>query len=370
MTRTAAGVRDVAVLEIEPEGHRLQYLRHLVDAAGAARCIVLTSDRATSSEEYTAHVAGADVRTVVLPGSRSRDHVLASAADAALAAGAGRLVVPDGDLYLLALLRLLLGRPRLPLQIRLLLMRTPEVGGPEPIRPATLAKPALVQALRLFPQVRIRFLTDALGVVRTRRGYPGVRPVRDPVRQLAAPATAVRPAWIPSPGPGGALVGVFGVISARKNLPVLLEALAAAPSLLLVVGGRVEPDVRGLLDAHHAQALAAGGRLVVADRLLAPAEFSAALAAVDVAAVLYDNDAPSGILAEACLRGTPVVVPAGGWLDRVVTGTGLGAAAPLDGAAVADAVLRVVRDRDSHVEAARRLAPRMDTVAFTEGLLT
>ncbi|MET0189144.1 MAG: hypothetical protein ABW212_09115, partial [Pseudonocardia sediminis] len=318
MTRTVTGVRDVAVLEIEPEGHRLQYLRHLVDAAGAGHCVVLTSGKATASEEYAAYVADAGARTVEVPATGSRHDLLTSAVDAAVAAGVSRLVIPDGDHYLLPLLRLLLRRPRLRLEIRLLLMRTAEIGGPESLRPATLVKPALVQALRAFPQVRIRFLTDALGVVRGRRGYPGVRPLQDPVVR-PTPEVAARPSWIPAPGPGCVVLGVFGVISARKNLPVLLEALAGAPSLVLVVGGRIEPDVREVLDTDAARALVVGRRLVVVDRMLPPTEFSAALQSVDVAAVLHDNDAPSGILAEACLRGTPVVVPSGGWLDRVVT---------------------------------------------------
>lgn len=363
----------VAVLEIEPSGHRLQYLRHLVDAAGVdaagtERAVVLTTAEATRSEEYALHAAGMAARLEVLPDGLSRADTLAAAVGKAIGAGARRLVIPDGDLYLLPLLQLMLRHPRLPLEIRLLLMRTTEVGGPEPLRPATLVKPVLVQLLRPFRQVRIHFLTDALGVVTRRRGFPGVRGLNDPVLRTADPA-GERPAWFPPADPGTTLVGVFGVISARKNLPLLVAALEKAPSATLVVGGRLEPDVHKFVESDEVQPLVAAGRIVVRDQMLGQAEFGAALGNVDVAAVLHDNDAPSGILAEACIRLTPVLVPLNCWLARVVQACGLGEETALDGAAIAVAIENIARNRSAYADAARRNAPRIGTHDFTGGLL-
>jgi hypothetical protein len=358
----------VAVLEVDPTGHRLQYLRHLVEAASPERCVVLTTDQAMRSEEYAAHAAGTAARTLVLPEGRSRRHVLTAALEQAIASGAERLVVPDGDLYLVPLLLAMIRRPRRSLEIRLLLMRTIVVGGPEPVRPAMVVKPVLVQLLRAFRQVRIHFLTDALGVVTRRRGYIGVTGVRDPVL-ATEDEVRPRPSWFPLPEQGRVTVGVFGVISGRKNLPLLLAALDDAPTVDLLVGGRLEPDIRDLMATPEVRELVDAHRVTLLDRMLSPAEFSAALAHVDMVAVLHDNDSPSGILAEACARHTPVLVPEGGWLDQVAVSTGLGVATRMVATEVARSIQMVVDHRGRHVAAARRHGPTMGTAHFTDCLL-
>lgn len=364
--RTDGGV---AVLETDPTGHRLHYLAHLVEALGAGRCTVLTSEQAVRSDEYRLLAASMTGPTVVLPESGSPRAVLTAAVSAARASGVCRLVVPEGDWYLLPVLLLMLRHPRLRLEIRLLLMRTTTIDGPERLRPATVVKPVLAQLLRMFRQVRVLFLTDALGVVTRRRGYAGLQAVKDPVLRTGA-ATHDRPRWFPPAVGGSILVGVFGVVSARKNLPVLVEAMSGVPEAFLVVGGRLEPDVRAFVDSdERAAALLASGRMVVVDRLLDPEELAAGLASVDVVAVLHDNDSPSGILAEACVRGTPVLVPRGGWLAEVVDTSGVGMSTPLTSTGVADGIRRVIEDQDAHVEAIRRQSPRIDTSDFTDRLL-
>src|SRR4051812_41463087 len=257
----------VALVEAVPSGHRLQYLRHLYDAAGAGRCIVLLSAAAAESAEYRMHAGPMAGSTVVVSESESRRELLSAAVARAVASGARRLVLPDGDFYLLPLLRTLVRPPRLPLDIRVLVMRTTTIGGPERLRPATLVKPVLIQLLRAFPQVRVLFLTDALGGVTRRRGYPGLAPVRDPVPPLDG-AEEGPPAWFPASDPAGALVGGFGGIGVRKNLPLLVHGVAEVPQTVLVVGGRVEQEVRAFLDtAPVARALLAERRMVVVDRL-------------------------------------------------------------------------------------------------------
>jgi len=265
------------------------------------------------------------------------------------------------------LLRLLLRRPRLALELRLLLMRTTTIGGPEPLRPATLVKPVVVALLRRFRQTRMFFLTDAFGVVSRRRGYRGLRPVRDPVLRPES-EQHIRPSWFPPEGP--LVVGVFGVVGPRKNLPVLVAAMRDAPDAALVVAGRLFPEVRSYVDTDPEVArLVADGRMVVVDRLLEPAELGDALAGADVVAVLHDNDSPSGIQAEAALRGTPSLVPVGGWLAQVVRATGTGTAVPLDPAGVAAGIARVARDRDSYAAGAEWAAARLGTTDFSDHLL-
>jgi glycosyltransferase involved in cell wall biosynthesis len=367
VTEVVRATDGVAVLETDPIGHRLHYLAHIVGAIGVDRAVVLTTESTQRSEEYSLLVAPLAGATVVLPEHDSPTELLRAAVDAARRSGARTLVLPEVDPFLVPLLLLLLRHPRLPLELRLLLMRTTTVGGPEPLRPATLVKPVLVALLRLFRQTRMFFLTDAFGVVTRRRGYRGLQAVQDPVVRTG-PIGRTRPRWFPPPGP--VTVGVFGVISHRKNLPVLVAAMSAAPDAVLVVAGRLFPEVRAFVDTDAGVArLIAEGRMVVVDRLLEPAELGDALAAADVVAVLHDNDSPSGILAEACLRGTPSLVPEGGWLAEVVRATGVGEVVPLTASGVADGIARVAPNRDAHTAAIRRAAGRLGTSDFTERLL-
>lgn len=362
-------VADVAVLEVEPEGHRLHYLAHLVSAAGPGRCVVLTTDRAVRSEDHALVAPALADATVVLGDTATPEAALASAVAVARAQGIPALVVPEGDDYVVPLLRHVLRRPRTGPEVRLLLMRTQWVRGPEPFTPVALVKPLLVQLLRLSRRVRLHFLTDALGVVRRRGGYPGVHPVQDPVVP-PAPGTPARPEWLPAASPGTVLVGVFGVVTPRKNLPLLVEAVTRSGDAVLVVGGRLAPEVREFLDGDAgAAALRAAGRLVVVDRLLDADELAGALAGVDVVAVLHDNDSPSGILAEACVRGTPSLVPAGGWLARVVDETGIGVATALDADGVAAALRRVGTESAALGAAVDAAAGRIGTAHFTDALL-
>lgn len=358
----------VAILEVEAEGHRLNHLRHLWQSGHPRDSVVLTSERVARSEEYQSESGLAGAVTYLLPDTSSRRELLRSAVDQLRTIGVRRLVIPDGDIYLLPLLLLLVRNPRLPLRVTVLLLRTSAITGPDRLRAATVAKMAVVQLLRLFPACRLLFLTDAFGVVTRRPGYPGIRPVNDPVEPVHD-AVVQRPDWFPPIEAPRTLIGVFGVISAGKNLPLLIDAVSRVPSATLVVGGRLDPDVRAVLDGPSARGLARADRLVVQDRFLRPGEYGAALASVDVVAVLYDKDAPSCILAEACLRGTPALVRNDGWLGKVVEALGVGCAVPLTTAAVADAIHRAPQRRERYQEAMRRCARGIGTGHFTARLL-
>lgn len=353
----------VCILEVEPLGHHLHYVRHLVHAAGGRPVVLLTTREVLESDEY----ARLRDDTVLIaeelaPGSSP----VAAALDRATALGASELLIPDGDFHLVPLLKLARrlrgGGP----VVRVLVMRTVTVGGPEPLRFATLAKQAIVQVLRRLPGIEVLFLTDAFGVVRRRRGFPGVPPVQDPVLVTHA-AVGPRPDWFPRTGP---LVGVFGVITARKNVPVVVAAAGRTPDAVVVLGGRIDPEVRAYLDTDPtARSLQAAGRLVATDRMLTDAEFAACLAHVDVLVALYDNDAPSGILAEACLKETPVLVPRGGWLAAVVEDTGTGVAVAVEPGDVARGITELSGNADRFVKASRAQAHRVGTTDFTGRLL-
>ncbi len=373
---------EIAVVEMEAAGHRLRYVRMLLCAVTADRRLLLVPASVRDSPEFDEHLADVAAEVVVLPESR-RDAMRLAVATAR--ARGTRLVVPDGDKNVAPLL-LALARPGRAVAVSVLLMRTALPGGPEPATAGMALKPALAAVLARLPGVRVRFLTDAFGVVVRRRGFPGIEPVRDPVTVPGSGAAGSSPAGTNGPfvteeGDRRTVrpfrVGVFGVISARKNLPVLLAALAGArgddpvAGAHLVVGGRCEPDIRKLLESSpDAEVLVSGGRLHVDDRLLTEDEFDAAVAGVDAVAVLHDNDAPSGVVAEAAARGVPVLGPARGWASSMVTGTGIGEVAEVDDpAAVRAALTRLVAAHPRRAAAARRAQTRLGIGHFVTGLL-
>jgi glycosyltransferase involved in cell wall biosynthesis len=360
--------RTTAIVELAPFGHRLHYVRLLAEHLAPAERLLLVSPAVADSSEFTQHLGHLEAEVVVL-GADDHATALPEALAVATARGAGHLVVPEADKAVLPVLRALLrgalrwARPCRP-RVTLLLMRTALPGGPETATLGMAVKPALVAVLRTLPGVRVRFLTDAFGVVTRRRGFPGLRPVRDPVPP-------------PEPAPTGTAagprtrIGVLGVITARKNVPVLVRAAARRPAVDVVLAGRCDPDVRAFLTTDpDATQLRAAGRLDVDDRLLDDAEFDAALRSVDAVAVLHDNDAPSGIVAEACARGIPVVGPDRGWVATVLAATGCGVPARVDDPdAVAAAADRLAADRVTYVRAACSAATSLGVTDFVHGLV-
>jgi glycosyltransferase involved in cell wall biosynthesis len=224
-------------------------------------------------------------------------------------------------------------------------MRTVLPGRSEAATVGMAFKPVLVAALRRIPGVRVLFLTDAFGVVTRRPGFPGVSPVRDPVTPPREAAdTAREPA-------GRTRIGVLGVISPRKNVPVLVRAAVTRGDIDVVLAGRCEPDVRAFLDADSdAARLRAAGRLDVEDRLL--------------------DDAPSGIVAESCARGVPVLGPDRGWIATVLGSTGCGVGARVDDVDdVVSAITRLIANHERYVVAARRAAAGLGADDFVAVLL-
>ena len=361
--------RATAVVEIDPFGHRLHYVRLLLEHLPPAERMLLVSSAVVGSAEFAEHLSDLETDLVVLAGA---DHatVVPEAFAVATARGAAHLVIPEADKAVLPVLRVLLRgtwrwpRPRRP-RVTLLLMRTALPGGPERATLGMTLKPALVAVLRRLPGVRVRFLTDAFGVVARRRGFPGVRPVRDPVTPPALPPRPVPPAGGTRPR-----IGVLGVISARKNVPVLVRAAVRRDDVAVVLAGRCDPDVREFLATDtDAARLRAAGRLEVDDRLLDEAEFDAALRSLDAVAVLHDNDAPSGIVAEACARGVPVVGPDRGWIAMVLAATGCGVSARVDDPEAVDIALsRVLMGRQSYIRAAWSAASSLSVTDFVDGV--
>lgn len=335
------------VLEPNVGGHRLAYVSLLCGATSEVQVRWLTVVGAPGSAEAKEHLdTSIRARAVTRPpGSRW----VAAASNVARTDGVTHLVIPDGDVRLLEVLRAL---PRLVLRrqtVSILLMRTGiSAGRGNALR--LLMKRAIVRLLYLAPGIRIFQLTDCFGVGREIRRFRNALPLRDPILSKETGSNPVRHlmgdrSW----------VGVCGVIDPRKNVRLAIAAVAASDNLGLVLAGQLTPEATAdLANDGSVSYLAAEGRLLVHNKLLTDRELNAVLADLKVILILHDNDYPSGIMGRAAVLGTPAVVPVGGWLARIVDRTGAGRSAELTPESVLDAVQIIMSNEVSFSSATRR----------------
>ncbi|GAA3203613.1 hypothetical protein GCM10017690_08320 [Microbacterium terregens] len=164
--------------------------------------------------------------------------------------------------------------------------------------------------------------------------------------------------------------GVFGNVSARKNLPLIAQSLAthAGSQVGLLVAGKVEPKELKRAQPFLDEITRAGGRVIVLDRLLTDSEIDSAIGSVDAAVLAHSTDGPSGILGKSARLGTTVLAAGAPALKRDVARLQCGSWSTLtvDGiGGMIDAFLRESppqRPRelaDAH-DFARALVPRTD----------
>ena len=137
-----------------------------------------------------------------------------------------------------------------------------------------------------------------------------------------------------------ALVGIFGSVDARKNPPMILDAMKAAGiDATLVVAGGFDDEVR---------AWAAGldetdrGRVFLRDEFLDNDVLDRFVASVDVVPLALTNNGPSGIMGKAQAAGVPVVTAGSRVRAREVELTGTGIACDFTTEALGDAMRRAL----------------------------
>jgi hypothetical protein len=161
------------------------------------------------------------------------------------------------------------------------------------------------------------------------------------------------------------IVGIVGLIDARKVVPLVLEAtMRSADDADVLAAGRFDAEVRAWADALPPEQRA---RLIERDKHLDNDELDKLVAASDVISVVQPYKGPSGLMGKALVAGVPVVTAGSKVRAREAKVTGGGLAAELTADSVADALRTLYRDgaamlRDNAVPPATR-------EAFAERLL-
>ncbi|QQD76678.1 hypothetical protein I8920_02610 [Curtobacterium sp. YC1] len=347
----------VLVVEQNPTGHRLFYVRVLADAAlatGARVVVLLGPDPAPEPEQV--HLASViDSIEVLRRPLMSLDDVARISHEVE----ADRVVIPDADRFALrlAVRRHWAGSGRL----SLLIMRESAQPTRYPLvdRLKTLLRSTAFSRVARLQNVDLRVLKSA-GWAGTARFPVAVDPV------VIASSDQSVAHFRTEYGMDGERYwfAVLGAISARKNLDLIVEALrnVSLPWGLLVAG-QLDEDITEELRVRLGSMVSEGSAIVL-DRLLTDDELDTAVRAADCLVLAHSNEGPSGLLGKAAASGTRVVAAGAQSLRRDVTALGgLGEWTHLD-----EAALAAVLHRATQQPRPRAVLPAT-TSAFTDALL-
>lgn len=297
-------------------GHRLKYVEILTAYAVAHEMTVtlVLGPGAVESREYLTYLADLsnEVEALTLPDASLRNLIKASRVSSA-----DQTLVPDGDA--LAVRLGLRGAWRGHGELTLLIMRDPHRGTGVGLVLGLKAKlkAALIDRAARRPEVRVLYLDSALMVATAAGGNRVSDPIT--VASTDATSTALRTDW--GLDADRYWFAVVGAITARKNIPMIADALARVthPERAgLLVAGLVEPDVRRDLETIAQGERSPGVHMVVVDRLLTDEELDSAISATDCVVVAHSNEGPSGILGKAACLGARVVAAGARNLERDV----------------------------------------------------
>lgn len=327
---------EVLIVEPDPRGHRLYYVRILVDAflAQGRSVVVLTTTTTLRSSEWNTHLAGATPRLEVRV---TTDFTLPALAQAANETGADLTVLPDGDGYLVSALR---QGWRGTGKLSLLVLRAdgqPRKAGLRHARGA--AKKTLAWLAGLRPRVRVSALRSPLV---ERRGP--LRWAPDPIT-VNCSEVDVREIREQLDSYGDRYwIGIFGFVTARKNLPLIVEAIMGEPDIGLLVAGSFDADVARAAGPLLAEFTRTGGVVHHMPAPLNDAEFDGAIRAVDCVVAAYSNEGPSGVILKAAAAGTRLILAGAMSLKRDAMSLGESATwSKLDSEQIRQAIQRAKR---------------------------
>ena len=363
MTDHVLAGRRLLIVEDDPNGHRLVYVRHLVEFAGRAGAdvTVVVTPNVLAAEQWRLNLAPLDelMRVHVVT-----DTDLAGLVEVTNDLAAEHTIVADGDHLTLRIGAG--GRWKGAGTLTTLLMRDPADETPDTWkrRAVTAAKSALIWRARRVPRVHVVGLRSALA-----RPSDAEPIALDPMERQAGPGDVarVRAEW----GVHGDRFwyGVVGAVTARKNLPLVAQAVGIVAAtdgpdtIGLLVAGPCQDGVLHDAEPHIARLRALGTDVVVVDRVLGPVDFDAAAQAVDCLVIAHSNEGPSAVIARAGLHGVRVVAAGAESLARDVERLPVAEWTELDATAMA-AAMHEMRADDRTVEPLD-----LGTAQFCEALL-
>lgn len=312
--------QSIVFFEPDHHGHRMNYVKHLVDLAREdGREFVLASCSATfTSEELNSRLRLQRDECYDLGswpvGNYNKwfAHVLTKAQSDY---PSSTFVVLEGDKVLVSLLRAWRGRGR---DLIVLVMRVPIFS----MRPRELAKWGLKWTLRLANEARgsrVLGLAPARAESSSYR-YRGWTAAPDPVDIPDFKEDAVKRLAADK-----LVLGIFGHVTARKQIPELLLALSnnsRREQIIVRIMGKIAGEVEDAVLAAVDRARKNGLEVEVQNRLLGDEELLSEMQACDGSIIAYASQGPSGIVALSVAVGTAIVNINNNELKRAIIAMG------------------------------------------------
>ncbi|MDQ0734047.1 hypothetical protein [Arthrobacter agilis] len=367
MTEPAAGVvvpRRVAIVEPNFTGHRLYYVRLLVEESTRRgdEVFVLLADGASSSDEFKHQLADLQGKfTLVSLRERTQNLDVGRLGSIAADFKTDLIVVPDGDRVARAMA--FSSKWKGPGNLSVLVLREKAQSD------GFLGRAYLVNALKYLihrwadrgRNAKIVLLKTALWT-----GKSTLTTANDPVT-MSATKTSIRQVreeigldssrhWF----------SVLGFVDERKNLPLVARTLAQldAQRIGFLVAGQCAPTALNSALPFIDLMRSNGGSVIVIDRMLSDLELDSVVSAVDTVIMAHSNDGSSGLFGKAAAAGTRIVAAGSKTLRNDIEDIPeLGEWTRLDGTELAAAFAR------SLVDGLRHPGRTPGTAAFTGPLL-
>lgn len=297
-----AAPRRTLIVEPNEHGHRLFYVRLLLEAALHRGDEVWLGTRANvlATPEGRTHLSGVEGWHLVPMTTKRRRAVEQASWDIR----ATTTVVPDGDSVAIELGRWPYWKGSGELSV--LIMRETAQPGKSLVvsRVKQWLRRSLIRRANGTRGVRLAVLKSA--------GWKGggdLAAAIDPIMLSASDSEAV--AFRLANGMHGDRVwfAILGALSLRKNIPLVCESLAALQghAVGLLLAGAVDDDARDQVAAATQRLRSRGIAVVAKDRLLSDEELDSAVIAADCLVLAHSNEGPSGLLGKALAAGTRVV---------------------------------------------------------------
>lgn len=344
------------LVEPDPGGHRFQAVAHVAQvAARTGDVLLLTSAGATSEPAYSVFLEAIELDVeepfdVIHPSTRTIAETIAAVCRVR---EVSTVVVMDADQ---SLKRWWFCAPRAFRGVR-----RPQVVFMLTRYPATLGLTDWVGWKLRISKAVLSVVAMATGSLHRVAGFAGrddmspgwiVRRARDPDICSAHSRDRQKLRTTLDLPADRVLVGIFGVISERKNAPLIMAALETQSiDADLVLAGGLTPEVKAWIESLPETTR---NRVLVRDGFLSNEQLDQLVAAVDVVPIALTNNGPSGIMGKALAAGVPVVSAGSKVRARELVATDAGELADLDAASIGLAIQRVLARDPS--------APRRNTI--------
>lgn len=299
--------RRVAIVESNHTGHRLYFVRLLVEEAERRgdEVLVLLSGDATASDEYELHLRRVEGLFEVHTLARgTREPRLAALRRIARDLRTDLVVVPDGDRVArsMALSRRWSGPGSLTVLVLREKSQSKDSAGKELL--TNVIKSAIYRWADRGRNARVVLLKTALW-----RGTSRLATANDPVTMTATAASIGALRTELGLDTSRHWFAVLGVVDERKNLPLVARSLAALKGrdIGLVVAGQCSPSVLSAAEEGLTALRSTGAPVVLVNRMLSDLELDSIVGAVDTVVMAHSNEGSSGLFGKAAAAGTRIV---------------------------------------------------------------